>query len=233
MKVRFLSEDQSSVNGESNDVGWLFQQLLSRYGPQGWWPASELFELVVGALLTQNTTWTQVERVIAVLRQRQLLTIDAIRHVDDQTLWPLLRPTGYFRVKTQRLRAMVQFLGRFNDDWRQLFQYDTDHLRQLLLQVNGIGPETADCILCYGAGRPLFVADRYSQRLLARLGWIQDNAGYDATQHWVQQRFPVDAVALGELHALIVRHAKVHCQATPRCQDCCCGGRCCAPLAIK
>ncbi|MBF0159094.1 MAG: endonuclease [Magnetococcales bacterium] len=199
----------------------LFRHLLAHYGPQGWWPAQDLFEMVVGAILVQHTSWNQVERCIAALRSHQLLTAHAIRQVEDPLLWQLLRPAGYFRLKTQRLRAMVQFLGGFADDWQQLFRHDTPQLRQLLLQVHGIGPETADCILCYGAGRAVFVADRYSQRLLARLGWLKPESGYRETQNWVQQHFPADSNALGELHALIVRHSKDCCRSQPQCGSCC------------
>ncbi|MEO5341498.1 MAG: hypothetical protein H7837_13450 [Magnetococcus sp. MYC-9] len=199
----------------------LFATLLAAYGPQQWWPATSIEEMMVGAILVQNTSWRQVPPVIARLQAQGLLSPAALRRVDDETLWTLLRPVGYFRVKSRRLKALADCMGRYDDRPERLFQLEILPLRNTLLQVHGIGKETADAIVCYGARRPLFVVDAYAKRLLHRLGWLSTEAvSYDVVQALVQQHMPVDADILGELHALIVQHAKHHCRSRPHCSLC-------------
>ena len=198
----------------------LLDTLLAAYGPQQWWPAKSIEEMMVGAVLVQNTAWTQVAKVIEQLERLDLLAFLALRQIPEERLWQVLRPVGFFRVKSRRLKALAQFMADYQDQPDWLFQTETAQLRDLLLQVHGIGKETADAILCYGAGRPLFVVDAYGKRLLHRLGWIGPEASYDEVQSWVQARLPADAVLLGEFHALIVQHAKLHCRVRPLCLSC-------------
>ena len=198
----------------------LLDVLLAAYGPQQWWPAKSLEEMMVGAVLVQNTAWTQVAKVIVELEALGLLSFLAIAQVPEEKLWQILRPVGFFRVKSRRLKSLARFMADYQGQPERLFQIETAPLRRLLLQVHGIGKETADAMLCYGAGRPLFVVDAYSKRLFHRLGCIDPEASYDAVQTWVQAQLPADAVLLGEFHALIVQHAKQHCRARPLCLTC-------------
>lgn len=198
----------------------LFDCLLTAYGPQQWWPAESVEEMMIGAILVQNTTWTQTSRVIAQLDAQHSLSMAAIRQMAEELLWQHLRPAGYFRVKTRRLKALANFMLLYHDQTETLFQLPTTELRHLLLQVHGIGKETADSIICYGAKQPIFVVDAYCRRLFQRLGWIAAKASYDEVQTLVHERFPMQAQPLGEFHALIVHHAKEHCQARPVCNHC-------------
>ena len=198
----------------------LLRTLLAAYGPQHWWPAQSVEEMMVGAILVQNTAWTQVAQVIAQMQAQQLLSMAAIRQLQEEKLWSVLRPVGFFRVKTRRLKALANCMGRYRDQPERLFQLETIPLRNTLLQVHGIGKETADAIVCYGAHRPLFVVDAYTKRLFYRLGWTAAQASYDEIQDKVQQALPRDVQPLAELHALIVQHAKSHCRARPLCHHC-------------
>ncbi|MBF0425620.1 MAG: endonuclease [Magnetococcales bacterium] len=198
----------------------LFRQLLAAYGPRHWWPAEGSFEMMVGAILVQNTAWTQAHKAVLALKGAGLLTPAALRAAPDATLWELVRPAGYFRIKTMRLRALVEFLARYDDDLASLFSLETSILREELLAVYGIGKETADSILCYEAKRPLFVVDAYTRRLFFRLGWSEVDASYDLLQNLVHAALPRDPHTLGEFHALIVAHAKAHCRSRPLCAGC-------------
>lgn len=198
----------------------LFDCLLSAYGSQHWWPAKTVEEMMLSAILVQNTTWIQVVKVVAQLESQGCLSMAAIRQIPEERLWDILRPAGYFRIKTRRIKALAVFMADYQDTPDLLFQLETAALREALLQVYGIGKETADSILCYGAQRPLFVVDTYSKRLFYRLGWIGEKASYDEVQQKVQHHFPNDPLQLGEFHALIVQHAKVHCRLKPRCAHC-------------
>ncbi|MBF0142589.1 MAG: endonuclease [Magnetococcales bacterium] len=198
----------------------LFEQLHAAYGPQYWWPAKSPFAMMVGAILVQNTAWAGAARAVDRLEDAGFLHPAAIRPLEEETLWELIRPAGYFRVKAKRLRALCTFLQGFDDDLDRLFALETPRLREALLGVNGVGEETADSILCYGAKRAIFVADAYTRRLFHRLHWVEEKAGYGEMQSLVQTRMPGNQAQLGEFHALIVRHGKHHCRAKPVCREC-------------
>ena len=198
----------------------LFDALFSAYGPQHWWPAKHAEEMMVGAILVQNTAWVQVTKVIAQLESQGALSLSVLRQIPEASLWAWLRPVGYFRVKTRRLKALAEFMQDYEDRPEVLFRLETDVLRYRLLQVHGIGKETADSIVCYAAKRPFFVVDAYTQRLFRRFGWVGEKATYDAVQALVHDTCPKDAAWLGELHALIVHHAKTHCRVRPLCGAC-------------
>lgn len=172
---------------------------------------------MVGAVLTQNTAWTNVERAIANLKSHHLLDPQAILQSKPQTLAELLRPAGYFNVKAKRLCALCEFLL----EYPELDGLDDEGLRTSLLTVHGIGPETADDILLYAFGRAVFVIDAYTRRLFSRLGLLQGLTDYEALRAHFEQALRADAAFYNEYHALIVRHAKEVCRPKPGCDACC------------
>ena len=198
-----------------------YRALFDAWGPQAWWPARTRIEIVVGAILTQNTAWTNVERAIARLRRERALNARRLHEVDLRTLAAWLRPAGTFNVKARRLRAFTTMLAeRFGGSLDRLFELETPALRETLLAVHGIGPETADCILLYAANRPVFVVDAYTRRILHRHGWMDHDAPYDEVARLFRRRVAPDARTYNEYHALLVRLAKNHCRTRPRCEAC-------------
>ena len=206
--------------GAAANPNQLFMRLLAAYGPQQWWPAKTVFGMMVWAILVQNTAWTQAAKAVEVLADNDALAASALREHKDETLWGWIRPAGYFRVKTKRLKALAAFLADYDDDLERLFALETMELRNALLSINGVGKETADSIVCYGAKRPMFVVDAYTRRLFSRLGWVGEKAGYDEIQLLVHGGVAMEGELLGEYHALIVRHAKEHCRVRPLCMGC-------------
>lgn len=201
------------------DLQQLFFWLRDSYGHQPWWPAETRFEILVGAVLVQNTAWANVERAIAGLRQQALLSAQAIVQIDYAHLEKVIRPSGYFRIKAERLKALCRWFlsaGEFDS----LAQLSTGELRESLLAVKGVGPETADAILLYAFDRPVFVIDAYTRRLLNRLGWLASTPDYDSLRAVFELTLPADATMFAQYHALIVEHAKALCRARPRCAEC-------------
>ncbi len=197
----------------------LLRRLLDAYGPQHWWPAETPFEVMVGAVLTQNTAWSNVERAIANLKGADVLSPEALLALPETELAELIRPSGYFNVKARRLRHLCAFLQEGGGE-AELARRPTGELRTALLAVHGIGPETADDILLYAFSRPVFVVDAYTRRLFQRLGLTAGGEGYEQIRRLVEEAIGADIQALNELHALIVRHAKVHCRVRSRCGGC-------------
>jgi endonuclease-3 related protein len=192
-----------------------FDVLHRRYGPQRWWPAGSPFEVMVGAILTQNTAWTNVEKAIAHLKREKLLDPRRIRDVDVRRLARAIRSSGYFNVKARRLKSFVAwYLDRFDPSM------SLDALRADLLEVNGIGPETADSILLYAMGRPSFVVDAYTKRILTRHGLAPEDVEYDRMKRLFESQLPGDVGLYNEFHALIVKVGKEHCAPSPRCAGC-------------
>jgi endonuclease III related protein len=199
----------------------VYEELYAAWGPQQWWPGRTRFEVIVGAILTQNTAWTNVEKAITRLRGARLLTPAALHDADVEAVAEWIRPAGYFRVKARRLRAFTTMLfEQFNGQLNRLFALDSARLRQVLLAVNGIGPETADSILLYAAGRRQFVVDAYTRRLLSRHGWLDAAAGYDEAAQLFTDAVLPDIDLYNEYHALIVRLGKTFCRPVPRCATC-------------
>jgi endonuclease-3 related protein len=198
----------------------LHERLLAAYGPQHWWPADTPFEVMVGAVLTQNTAWRNVERAIANLKAADALSAAAIAGLPPAELAALIRPAGYFNVKARRLQAFCRFVLESGGE-AALARRSTVDLRHALLAVHGVGPETADDILLYAFGRPVFVIDTYTRRLLRRLGLADGDEGYEELRLGIERTFGPDARLFNELHALIVHHAKMACGAKPRCTGCC------------
>lgn len=203
----------------------IYRLLYGTYGAQHWWPADSPFAVMVGAVLTQNTAWTNVERALARLTERIPLTAEAILALEPAALAEAIRPAGYFNVKARRLRAFCAAYAAEGglDAWSRL---DTATLRLRLLAIDGVGPETADDMLLYALGRPVFVVDAYTRRLFARLGVLSGSEGYELIRHGFERALGPDTQLFNEYHALIVRHAKEVCRSRPRCADCCLRGHC-------
>ena len=199
----------------------LYDRLIRRFGPQDWWPARSRFQVVVGAILTQNAAWRNVERAVARLRAAAQLRADALRRLPPGRLAALLRPSGTFRVKARRLRAFVDHLTRrHGGSLPRMLRQPVAALRPELLRIPGIGPETADVIILYAAGRPLFVVDAYTRRILARHRIVSPTADYASLQALFMDNLPHDPALFNEYHALLVRVGKEYCRARPRCREC-------------
>lgn len=200
----------------------IYRALFRAYGPQHWWPGDTPFEVMVGAVLTQNTSWANVEKAIANLKRERVLTFSRMIRVAPEKLARLIRPSGYFNIKTKRLRHLLVFIHtQYSDSLTRMFATDSAGLRQQLLEVNGIGPETADSILLYAGEKPLFVVDAYTKRIFSRQGLIAGNADYRSMQELFMENLPRDTRLYNEFHALIVRIGKEHCKkGRPICSDC-------------
>ncbi len=197
----------------------LYQRLYHAYGPQHWWPADSAFEIMVGAILTQNTAWTNVTRAIQNLQAANALDQNVIMKMTEQKLAILIRPAGYFNVKARRLKNYVRwFVGE--GGFGKLNRLRDETLRESLLSVNGVGPETADDILLYAFARPVFVIDVYTRRLLLRLNLITGDESYEDLQWMFETVLPKDVEQFKEYHALIVRHAKQKCDRQADCVHC-------------
>ena len=204
----------------------MYTAMCKSLGPSGWWPADTDFEVAVGAVLTQNTAWGNVEKAIAALRAAACLEPRAMHALAESDLAELIRPAGFFRVKARRLRNLLDWLKKACDyDLAALRGRDMAVLRAELLAVNGIGPETADCILCYALGYPSFVVDAYTRRIFSRHGLVAENVGYEDLRGLFMDRLPPDTALFNEYHGLIVRVAKQWCRKGKKdCASCPLGG---------
>ena len=199
-----------------------FAALFEAHGAQKWWPGQTRFEVIVGAILTQNTSWTNVERAIANLRRARLLTPAAIARISEAKLARLIRSSGYFRQKARKLKEFVHFLrSHHQGSLDKMFRTPTVTLREQLLLIHGIGPETADSILLYAGHRPVFVVDSYTRRILGRHNLASGKENYEQIRALFEQSLPQDHALYNEYHALIVHTGKEYCRAREaRCGDC-------------
>ena len=199
-----------------------YNSLFTAFGPQHWWPGDTQFEVIVGAILTQNTSWTNVERAIANLRVARLLSPRAIEQVPLRRLQGLIRPSGYFRQKARKLKAFSHFLRiEYGGSLKRMFDTPTITLREKLLGVFGIGPETADSILLYAGDHAVFVVDAYAKRMLARHGWTGEEARYEDVRWLFERHSPGNSRWFNEFHALIVNAGKNFCRRQePLCGHC-------------
>lgn len=191
-------------------------------GPQYWWPGESRFEVIVGAVLTQNTSWKNVEKAIANLKKSNLMNIKRLTNENGKNIATLIRPSGFYNIKTRRLKNLLNYLKtRFGSDLRKASCISTGVLRKELLAVNGIGKETADSILLYAFNRPVFVVDSYTKRVLARHKMLRGDEEYDEISKIFYESLPEDAGLFNEYHALIVRLCKEFCYAVePLCGKC-------------
>lgn len=203
------------------DIKRYFDLLFDRFGPQSWWPAKSRFEVIVGAILTQNTNWTNVEKAIKRLKEASCLTPAAMHQTEAGTLAEHIRPAGYFNIKAKRLKHFTDHLFENHGGSLGKMLARKDGLRDELLSINGIGPETADSIMLYAGDHPEFVVDAYTKRIFSRHGFIGEDASYDETKAVFTTALPGDAALFNEYHALIVRTAKDHCtKKEPECAGC-------------
>jgi endonuclease-3 related protein len=195
---------------------------MSHFGPQHWWPAEAPFEVIVGAILTQSAAWGNVEKAIANLKKTEALSPQALRRLSHPQLAEMVYPCGYYNAKALKLKAFADWLGEnYGDDLNRLFTLSAAELRQQLLAVHGIGPETADSIILYAAEKPVFVIDAYTRRIVSRLGLAPEKESYAAYQTLFEDNLPADARMFNEYHALLVCLGKKVCRRRPLCADCC------------
>lgn len=200
----------------------IYQRLYSNYGPQYWWPAATKFEVVLGAILTQNTAWVNVRRALENLREANCLTPSAIRIVSMERLSLLIKPSGYFNTKAKKLKAFANYLALYDDEIGSWSDRDPKELRSELLKIYGIGPETADDIVLYVAELPSFVIDTYTRRIISRVGIGPVPDTYDSYQALFEDNLPSQSYLYNEYHALLDCHAKMACtKQKPSCTQCC------------
>ncbi|MBI3665266.1 MAG: endonuclease III domain-containing protein [Acidobacteria bacterium] len=199
-----------------------YRALLQHFGPQRWWPAQTPFEVIVGAILTQSTAWNNVEKAITNLKNAGALTLRAMDALEEAELAELVRPSGYYRQKAKKLKAFLRYLRvRHGGSLRRMFAVETGQLRRELLSIHGVGPETADSILLYAGGHPVFVVDAYTRRILQRHALIPPSASYLDIQRLLGRQIPADRAVYNEFHALLVAAGKRHClRAAPQCTGC-------------
>lgn len=199
----------------------IYERLLAHYGPQHWWPAQTPFEVIIGAILTQSVAWSNVEKAIVNLKDARALEPAVLHALPVDQLARLIRPAGYYNAKARKIKAFVAHLHeRYRYDLDVLLSQEVEALRHELLSIYGIGPETADSIILYAAGKPVFVVDAYTRRLLSRLGLVSKTIGYDELQAIFEDNLPPRTSLFQEYHALIVRHAKSTCRKQPICALC-------------
>jgi endonuclease-3 related protein len=199
----------------------IFDRLHNRYGDLPWWPGEPPFEIIVGAILTQNTNWKNVERAIENLKQQDVLSPAELYNTEEAILAAWIRPSGYYRVKTARLKAFVHFLFvNYAGELDRMFSEEPRMLRKKLLGVQGIGEETADSILLYAGGKPIFVVDAYTRRILQRHELIGPEARYGDIQAFFMERLPSDVPLFNQYHALLVNAGKQFCRKKPLCDAC-------------
>ncbi|UCB56533.1 MAG: endonuclease III domain-containing protein [Candidatus Omnitrophota bacterium] len=198
-----------------------YKKLYSHFGPQHWWPADSAFEVVLGAILTQNTNWGNVEKAISQLKKKRFLSPEKLYHTDVKRIAEAIRPCGYYNIKTARIKSFLETLFTdFKGSLSRMFSLEPALLREKLLGIKGIGPETADSILLYAADKPVFVVDAYTRRFLTRHKLIKHQATYAQIQALFERNLPRSLRLFNEYHALIVRLAKAFCRKKPLCSTC-------------
>ncbi len=219
-----MVNESHQMSGKLQDI---YHRLMACYGPQHWWPAEGPFEMIVGAILTQSAAWVNVEKAIAGLKAVKVLSPKALRQLPLSEIAALIHSCGYYNAKALKLKSFAQWLGEhYDDSLDKLWADNIDHLRQQLLSIHGIGEETADSIILYGAGKPIFVIDAYTRRIIDRLGLASESNSYAAYQSLFMHNLPTDSELFQEYHALLVCLAKDVCRSRPLCHRCCLSGIC-------
>jgi len=204
-----------------NNLLRLYEVLRSEFGPQHWWPADGPFEVMVGAILTQNTNWANVEKAIRNLKREGALDVQALAQMAPQRLQALIRPAGYYRQKAVRLRRLALWvLESCSGQLERLGSWPTEKLKEELVAIRGIGPETADSILLYALDRPVFVVDAYTKRVMARHQIVAQDSSYFELQSLFEDNLPEDLELYKDYHAQFVRLGKIYCRRKPRCEGC-------------
>ena len=209
-------------NPSPEQVREVYERLLKRYGPRDWWPGEGPFEVIVGAILTQHTAWSNVTKALSQMREAGIWNFNAVHDTPAEEVAQLVRPSGYFNQKARKLKGFAAFVvDEFGGSLEALFALETAELRGRLLELWGIGEETADDIILYAAGKPSFVIDSYTRRLVQRLGWEVVGNHYADYQALFTERLPKEVPLFNEYHALIDRHGNSTCRKAPLCDDCC------------
>lgn len=199
----------------------VYQRLYNRFGPQHWWPAQVPFEVIIGAILTQNTTWVNVEKAIRNLKKNKVLTLKALKSIPRNRLAGLIKSTGYYNQKANKVKNFIRFLFvNYSGNLKRMFSEDFLVLRVKLLDINGIGPETADSILLYAGNKPMFVVDAYTRRIFSRHNLIKPTAAYSEIQDYFMYNLVNRVRLFNEYHALLVRLGKEICRSKPNCRIC-------------
>lgn len=200
----------------------IYKFLYKKYGPQGWWPGDTQLECILGAILTQNTSWSNVEKAINNLKRLNLISVDKLKLINAHELARLIRSSGYYNQKTIKIKNFISFLSNnYGDDLDEMFLEETYELREKLLSIKGIGPETADCILLYGGNKPIFVIDTYTYRVLSRHNLVPEQTNYNEMQELFMDSLNGGSEIYNEYHALVVKVGKEHCKRTnPICAGC-------------
>ena len=200
----------------------IYRRLYRFYGPQHWWPGDSALEVIVGAVLTQNTAWSNVEKAIGNLKDAGLLSVRRLKEIDTRALARCIRPSGYYNIKARRLKNVIGFLSaRYGGDIRKMRAVkEARALREELLSVKGIGEETADSMLLYALGKTTFVVDAYTKRIFSRHGFFDEDSPYGEVQAFFASNLPEERRLFNEFHALIVRLGKEACRKKPRCGSC-------------
>ncbi len=205
----------------SNILLDIYDRLFKTFGKQHWWPGDTDFEIVIGAILTQNTNWGNVEKAIKNLKKAKVFTARKLYEIDIKKLAELIRPSGYFNVKAKRLKHFIEWLFlKYNGSLPKMFKQDYGKLREELLSINGIGRETADSILLYAAQKPTFVIDAYTKRVLVRHELIPEDYEYEEMKAFFEENLPEDVSLYNEYHALLVRVGKYYCKPKEQCEEC-------------
>jgi endonuclease III related protein len=199
----------------------IFNTLLERFGKRDWWPGETPFEVIVGAVLTQNTSWKNVEKAISSMKDRGVLDMERLRTVEESELAGIIRSAGFFNIKARRLKNLINALhDRFDGSLAAMKEMDLTRLRPFLLQVNGLGPETVDSILLYALDKPVFVVDAYTKRFLSHHGLYGESSDYHDVQRYFLESLPADMYLFNEFHALIVVLCQTYCRKKPLCEAC-------------
>ena len=218
---------QWAIDGTTRDANGsvlldIYHRLLARYGPQHWWPGDSRLEIVLGAILTQSTAWTNVEKALTNIRGAGLLSVQQLKKIPRDRLATHIRPSGFFNAKTKKVKAFIDHLCKnYGGDLELFLSKEMYELREELLSIYGIGEETADDILLYAAAKPSFVIDSYTRRILKRLRLAPITESYQAYQGTFHQNLPAESALYNEYHALLDRHAKETCKSEPLCGGCC------------
>lgn len=199
----------------------VYHRMRDHFGHRNWWPGETPFEVMVGAILTQNTAWSNVEKAIRNLKANRALTIQGVRAAREQDLAEWIRPSGYFNQKARKLKALVAFIDETHGgSLARMRKVPLDELRAQLLAVNGIGPETADSILLYALDQPIFVVDAYTRRIFSRHFYLNGEPSYHAIQERFMRECPPDIEFYNDFHAQIVETGKTYCRKRPLCEGC-------------
>jgi endonuclease-3 related protein len=199
----------------------MYQKLYQTIGPRHWWPADSPFEVVVGAILTQNTSWKNVEKALGALKEKNILDPLQLYKVDEQYLATTITSSGFFNIKSKRIKSFINFLfEQYQGSLEKMFSEKLTLLREKLLAINGVGPETADSILLYAGGKPIFVVDAYTKRILLRHKVISPRARYSEIQELFMNNLKADVKMFNEYHALLVYIGKYYCKRVPQCKSC-------------